>query len=285
MDETKIQKNQVKKFFNRDIYWQGDIYAKDNRAYFSRLVKRRKEYVLELFNSLPKNSVNTALDIGCGAGKYMEALLQRGVSHVSGIDTSEGMLEKARQTLHDLDNWALQLGDIENIPFNKSSFELGLCIGVLPYLLEDQKALSELNRVLIPSGYLLLTASNWFCADHYHTLFKEWIKKLIGKQSLIREFQPGLSYTSPWFLNHSSGKYRFKAYNLDQLDQLMTATGFRHVDGISYGYKFPLLRRLRIIPRSLLDKLELILEKYLRHRHFFRNTGFEYIGLYQKTDV
>ncbi len=282
-EANKLQKEKVVGFFNGDDYWQGDIYKKNNQAYFSRLVKRRKKYVFDLLDTLPKGRVNRALDVGCGAGEYMKELLKRGI-YTTGIDTSEGMLRNSERTLEKLDNWSLLHGDIEDIPIQKEVIDMTLCIGVLPYLLEDNKALQELNRVVKPSGYLIITASNWFCMDHYHTLMKAWIGDLFGKKSEIEEFQPGISYTSPWFLKNSSSNYRFKAYNLRAFNQLMESHGFRLVDGMTYGFKFPLLRRYRLLPATVLDALELKLETLLRRFQLpiLGMSGFEFIGLYQK---
>ena len=52
--------------------------------------------------------------------------------------------------------------DIENINFNSESFDLILCNHVLEHVLNDNKAISELHRILNPSGIAIITVpGNW----------------------------------------------------------------------------------------------------------------------------
>lgn len=46
--------------------------------------------------------------------------------------------------------------DMEDLPFRARSFELAIALAVVPFVRRDQRAFSELSRVLVPGGVLLL---------------------------------------------------------------------------------------------------------------------------------
>lgn len=49
------------------------------------------------------------------------------------------------------------VGDAHALPFDSESFECILCTEVLEHLKDPRKAITEMNRVLAPNGYLILT--------------------------------------------------------------------------------------------------------------------------------
>ena len=107
------------------------------------LMKVEQETVLAL---LPDVLGKTALDAGCGSGRYLRALGERGARPI-GMDLSTAMLERARQTTA-----RIARADIRALPFGAMSIDLVVCGLALGDVAELELALSEMARVLRPGG-------------------------------------------------------------------------------------------------------------------------------------
>ena len=98
------------------------------------------------------------LDIGCGAGPLAEQLTSRGAT-VSGFDTSQGMVELARQRLGGgSDIKVATLG--EQLPYEDDSFDDAIASLVVHYLTVWSYALEEVRRVLKPGGRLIMSVNH-----------------------------------------------------------------------------------------------------------------------------
>ncbi|WP_243466397.1 class I SAM-dependent methyltransferase [Methanosarcina mazei] len=93
------------------------------------------------------------LEIGVGSGRNLK-YYQAGCS-VTGIDASEGMLEKARQKTRGVKNVNLFLMDAEHLEFPDNSFDYIIATFVLCTIPDPVIALKEMRRVLKPSGELI----------------------------------------------------------------------------------------------------------------------------------
>ncbi|MCS3808754.1 class I SAM-dependent methyltransferase [Xanthomonas sp. 4461] len=134
------------------------------------------------------------LDAGCGSGRYMLHALRRGARHVTGVDLSPQMLERARAELSQ--HWPparvqLQQGSLDQLPLDDAVADLSVCGLVVGHLQLLWPALEELHRVTRVDGLVLCSdvhpighALGWrrdFKADglHYavrHTqhLYSHW---------------------------------------------------------------------------------------------------------------
>ena len=107
------------------------------------------------------------LDVGCGAGPILEVLRERGAS-VTGVEPSAKMLELARQRLGE--GAALHQAGLggDPLPFPDCAFDDAIACLVLHYL-EDWKApLTELRRVLVPGGRLIVAVNHPFAYRLQH---------------------------------------------------------------------------------------------------------------------
>ena len=106
------------------------------------------------------------LDVGIGTGKNLK-YYPPGCS-VTGIDNSEGMLEKARTSAEDMKNVTLLLMDAGHLEFPDKSFDYVVTAFVLCSIPDPLTALKEMRRVLKPSGEMInlehLRSSNRFLA-------------------------------------------------------------------------------------------------------------------------
>ncbi len=97
----------------------------------------------------------TVADLGCGTGA-MAANLARCVHRVIAIDSSQAMLDAARQRLGGLSNVELQQADLEALPIDDASCDAALAVLVLTYIDEPAAAIAEMGRILKPGGQALL---------------------------------------------------------------------------------------------------------------------------------
>src|SRR5689334_5613929 len=67
--------------------------------------------------------LNTILDLGCGTGRFSEALAAHFDADVIGIDPSQKMLDQAQRKLHDR-RVRYQHGSAEAIPLADASVDL-----------------------------------------------------------------------------------------------------------------------------------------------------------------
>ncbi len=95
-----------------------------------------------------------ALDLGCGAGAFTAELARDGVL-VVGVDVAQAALRRARERHPSLDfRWTPIDGPL---PFPDSGFDLVWASEVIEHVADTARWLSELRRVLPPSGRVLLT--------------------------------------------------------------------------------------------------------------------------------
>lgn len=115
----------------------------------------RKKSVKVLLAKKPK----LILDVATGTGDLAIAMLKLNPEKITGIDISKEMLEigkKKIKSLNQENTIELQQNDAENTPFNDDTFDaVTVAFGIRNF--ENlNKGLSELYRVLKPSGTLLI---------------------------------------------------------------------------------------------------------------------------------
>jgi len=140
--------------------WFGDDYKK---LYPHRNVAQAAVQVAALVNavrfSAPDESLNTVLDIGCGAGRHLAALRATEGLRPLGIDLSSVLLRDARSDGH-----SVARADMRRLPFPDDRFDLVACFftsfGYFATPAEDAAALREFVRVIRPGGFLFLDLPN-----------------------------------------------------------------------------------------------------------------------------
>ena len=93
------------------------------------------------------------LDGGCGVGAFSEVLTKE--NEVHGIDFSEESLAYASKR-----GIKTHVGNLTELPFENNMFDVCYSIGVIQYIHDYKKALSELSRVVKPGGTLLIETLN-----------------------------------------------------------------------------------------------------------------------------
>jgi ubiquinone/menaquinone biosynthesis C-methylase UbiE len=94
-----------------------------------------------------------ALDAACGTGRFAELLAQRG-HRVVGVDSSPGMLARARRRVPDGE---FHLGELDRLPLSDESVDVIVCALALVHVPRLEPVLAEFARVLRPGGDLVIS--------------------------------------------------------------------------------------------------------------------------------
>ena len=93
----------------------------------------------------------TIADLGCGSG-ILSSQLAPFVKQVIGVDNSDPMLIAAHQRTENTTNIDLRKGELTALPIDDNVVDAALCVIVLSYVENAQKAIAEMARVIKPGG-------------------------------------------------------------------------------------------------------------------------------------
>lgn len=131
---------------------------------------------------LDGQTAGRALEVGIGAGQMMADLRVRGYQ-VYGVDLSSEMALSARTFLEGrAPNRAncIAAADVEHLCFADGSFDLVVAAGVIEYLPETARALSEIARVLTVGGTAILSVRNRFALGRPLIAIRDLLASLPG---------------------------------------------------------------------------------------------------------
>ena len=136
----------------------------------------RKEIIFDLICRLPTNIRDIRmLEVGCGNGSVLSYLKQHGIN-IEGADIFIEGLKFCRQRIGP---GGLYQADIMALPFVQNYDMVG-AFDVLEHLVDDDKALREINTALKPGGLLLITVpankfvwSYWDEVSHHKRRYSE----------------------------------------------------------------------------------------------------------------
>jgi ubiquinone/menaquinone biosynthesis C-methylase UbiE len=105
---------------------------------------------------LPELQGARVLDLGCGFGWFCRWARTQGAATVLGLDVSERMLERARQTTDD-DAISYRQADAETLSLPADAFELVYSSLAFHYVVAFDPLLATLCRALVPGGCLVFS--------------------------------------------------------------------------------------------------------------------------------
>jgi SAM-dependent methyltransferase len=136
--------------WNRFQKTQLDSYTKTNITR-SRLEQSLGPDLLSKMGNLD------CLEIGCGAGRFTEILLEL-CQQVVSVDLSNAV-DANRVNFPISESHQIIQGDVMKLPFADHSFELVLCLGVIQHTPNPEATISALANQVKPGGWLVI--------DHY----------------------------------------------------------------------------------------------------------------------
>lgn len=142
--EQRYKDMSIKEFTKAaEIYdsWHAGVYEMCKDDYPPGLEKLKKYPFQEL------------LDVGCGTGPMIELLLKEFPDKsYTGIDLTPRMIEVAQEKK--LDHSRFLVGDSENLPFEKDTFDAVICTNSFHHYPNPQAFINEASRVLKDGGSL-----------------------------------------------------------------------------------------------------------------------------------
>ncbi len=184
--------------------------AKDCDEYLRRREHQtRGDVVIELLNEVmdDKNERSSKLlSIACSTGLIEEKMKKKLRITVYGIDAAKPSLKEASKR-----GIITKYADVaKHLPFKDSYFDFVFAGEIIEHLLDTRFFLSEINRVLKPEGYLILTTPNLARPD-------ERLKLLFGKSP--RQVSP----LHPYLYLH------IRPFTFDSLKKSLESCGFKKI--------------------------------------------------------
>lgn len=146
------------------------------------------EYMLPLIKPTDK-----ILDVGCGPGTITCGLSKYVPSgSVTGIEPTPELLNEAKSTLDatDIRNVDFQLASAYKLPFEDGSFDIIHCHQVLLHLETPELALSEMKRVVKPTGYVCCKDADIELTTVYPEEYNKTIKYYFMQKTKVSSTNP-----------------------------------------------------------------------------------------------
>jgi ubiquinone/menaquinone biosynthesis C-methylase UbiE len=262
-------------FDTNATYWR-DTYKEKGLS--GIIYQRRQATALSYIDGLALPKSAHVLEIGCGAGFLTAALVKRGF-FVEGIDHAQTMvdltLENARQK-GIVNRINVCTGDVHELSYEDKTFDLIIALGVIPWLHDSKKALTEIKRVTKPGGYIVLTMDN---VSRATTLLDpktfppiahiRWlIKRKLENAGLLSSYNPWVN--APPYSQHSPREFKKNLCEAGLIVIKSTSVGFGPFT--FFGH--------RLFSENSGIKIHQKLQAYTDSGYpFFRSTGSHYIVL------
>ncbi len=99
------------------------------------------------------------LDLGCGFGWFCRFVREQGAAHVTGIDVSQNMLEKAHAMTRDA-AITYRRADMERLSLAPASFDLAYSSLALHYVARLAPLLLGVHQALVPGGRFVFSVEH-----------------------------------------------------------------------------------------------------------------------------
>lgn len=178
-----------------------------------------RQLILNILARLSSQTqINSMLDTGAGHGILTRAMVN--VVHPKRIEAID-LYPLAEAT----DNIVFSQGDLNHtLPYPDDSFDLVTSIHTIEHIIDTDKYLDEMRRVLKPGGYLLLHTVN-LAAFHYRLLL------LFG--FMPNCLAPSHYQVKPWRGDHGANPHK-SVFTYKALLEITKKHGFELVRGISH---------------------------------------------------
>lgn len=125
------------------------------------------------------------LDLGCGDGRHLGQLGESGAA-VTGADRSKVALDRAATQAPSAQ--FVQVPETERLELPDNAFDRVWCVGTIEHVVDTQTFLSEIRRVLVPGGRLLIATPDHGFKTRLKLAFGGWERHFDPFSSRLRAF-------------------------------------------------------------------------------------------------
>jgi ubiquinone/menaquinone biosynthesis C-methylase UbiE len=132
-----------------------------NQNWLQRIWHERKWSVIRGLTDNTSQQPDAILEIGCAAGHLTKLISEHyPKAKVTGIDVYKAAIYKANRMFPKL---TFLVADAHKLPFPENSFDLVISSETIEHVVDPQKMLSEIARVLKPTGNAIIEmdSGNW----------------------------------------------------------------------------------------------------------------------------
>jgi ubiquinone/menaquinone biosynthesis C-methylase UbiE len=208
----------------------------NDEKYLNRIFKEGLTKYEARLNAIGFNNYQKILDAGCGFGQWSLTLSSMG-KEVSGCDISPFRINFLRDLVTELSikNIDIQLGKLNKLPYENSTFDAIFCYGVI-FLTPWRQSLLEMTRVLRPGGAIYISANDvgWYLflwqKEHNKTI--DYDPKLIASKSLYNtlNYERNSNFTEGMNLIIEQKKLEKELIKLRYEDIVFSNEGGLHLD-------------------------------------------------------
>jgi spore maturation protein CgeB/SAM-dependent methyltransferase len=130
------------------------------------------------------------LEIGCGLGQRAFLAHQAKGCRITGMDASWFAVAHAQKT-YGSTQLAFEVGDATNMPFPSRSFDNAYMLAVFEHIVESDRLLREIERVLKPGGriFVSVTENNYHASpDHVHIVTHEELRRAFASLRVVDSY-------------------------------------------------------------------------------------------------
>jgi SAM-dependent methyltransferase len=125
------------------------------------------------FDQLPLVTAETVLDLGCGTGVEVRALLKREAfgGHVVAIDHSPALIETARRLAEEEqfgERIEYRIGDVHRLDLRDASYDIVIAHTLLSHVADPPTVLREIARVTRPGGSVAIFDGDYASWTWWH---------------------------------------------------------------------------------------------------------------------
>jgi len=135
--------------------------------------RARRALSPRLFDALEGLSV---LEVGCGAGRFTEVLLEAGAL-VTSVDLSDAV-DANQENFPQGDRHRIAQADVYALPFPAMSYDVVFCLGVVQHTPSPEQTIAALYEQVKPGG--------WLALDHYTDRLRWYLSTAPAFRAVLR---------------------------------------------------------------------------------------------------
>lgn len=156
------------------------IYKNEGKKYVYYDLYKPHESLRDIEKEFKKRNVKRILDLGCGVGRNLVYLSNKGFE-LHGFDLSkEGINQLNTILAKEKLKASLIVGDVfKKLPYKNNYFDAVISVQVLQHSKEESilKAINEIHRILRPGGYIFIT----LCGRYSQGILRKYLVKSAKK--------------------------------------------------------------------------------------------------------